>query len=161
MWIRCTKRCYRPRKISLGTCLESDVVSYLQPLLRMELCTCAVWQGTWPTWCKSLGHTCHHMSHSKTTMLQHKVLPDFKLNVIRLANNFNQSYFPYTSVMCASATYWPVVWGYTSVTECTSSSLGFQERNASTCLQLSDIATNKVHGQHLASFHFIHTRAGR
>ena len=90
---------------SLGTCLESDVVSYLQPLLRMELCTCAVWQGTWPTWCKSLGHTCHHMSHSTSTMLQHKVRPDFKLNVIRLANNFNQSYFPYTSVMCASATY--------------------------------------------------------
>ena len=56
---------------SLGTCLESDVVSYLQPLLRMELCTCAVWQGTWPTWCKSLGHTCHHMSHSTSTMLQH------------------------------------------------------------------------------------------
>ena len=90
---------------SLGTCLESDVVSYLQPLLRMELCTCAVLQGTWPTWCKSLGHTCHHMSHSTSTMLQHKVRPDFKLNVIRLANNFNQSYFPYTSVMCASATY--------------------------------------------------------
>ena len=46
-----------------------------------------------------------HMSHSTTTVLQHKLRPEFKLNLMRLGNKFNQSYSPYTSVMCASATY--------------------------------------------------------
>ena len=95
-----------------------------------------------------------HMSHSTTPMLQHKVRPEFKLNVIRLANNFNQSYSPYTSVMCSSATYWPMVWG---VHICHWVYIQQSWYLRKKC-QLSDFATNKVHGRHLASFHTKHLR---
>ena len=106
-----------------------------------------------------------HMSHSTTSMLQHKVRPEFKLNVIRFTNNFNQSYSPYTIIvhhiplscvpvlhthLCCEGT-------YVSLQKLYIQQSWFSRKKCKTCLQQSDIATDKVHRRQRAFIH-IHLR---